>query len=703
MSNPSPRTSEAEVHASDADAQSQMNPLEEQLAGIDLNDSQSSLASHAPGRNKLSAARDLLEKLNKRRLGVTQLNFTAGSTQAGKGAYGEVVVATLALDDDTSSKSANQVAVKKFLFGDNVDDEKFLRAFANELHILDWLDHPNIIKLFGFVEDMRKRLAWLVFPWEANGNVREFLLSGKWELPERVSLIQDVVLGLEHLHTRQQPIRHGDLKSLNILVNSDRGSPRRQAASTNSNETLGDGCPEVTISTANTELTLTSPGWSFRWAAPEILNEEDPCLASDIWALGWIAWEIITDNYPFPEVKTNNLIVIKVVMGLLPSLHVSIKGKVPNSAPKAPIFKTQIHTKMRVFAALLAATSIVSQVLATVYVTKPIATDQCSATLESAINWRDDESEPKERPSTAECPRVIQWAPSTIPRARSGGTSQIRSAALLVEMADMNRLQGRYREALKLSEDGLSVARSAGDKKMIVQALYLVANSHQRLYTYDKAEECWKELLAVCTSVGARLGQATAWVGLGEIDQVRSNHAKAEESFTQALALFKSIAHSLGQAEALRGLGRIHLARSNYTKAEESFAQALAIFTSVADSLGQGNALYGLGQTHLARSNHAKAEESFTQALTLYKSIADSLGQANALDGLGEIHQARSNYARAEESFSQALAISTSIADSRGQANALYGLGQTHQAQSNHAKAEESFTQALTLYKGIAD
>ncbi|KAG8943299.1 hypothetical protein FRC04_002979 [Tulasnella sp. 424] len=45
---------------------------------------------------------------------------------------------------------------------------------------------------------------------------------------------------------------------------------------------------------------------------------------------------------------------------------------------------------MRVFATLLAATSIVSQVLATVYVTKPIATDQCSATLECAINWKDD-------------------------------------------------------------------------------------------------------------------------------------------------------------------------------------------------------------------------------------------------------------------------------------------------------------------------
>ncbi|KIO25221.1 hypothetical protein M407DRAFT_75977, partial [Tulasnella calospora MUT 4182] len=223
--------------------------------------------------------------------------------------------------------------------------------FANELHILDRLDHPNIIKIVGFVEDMKKRIAWLIFPWEANGNVREFLLSGKWELPERVSLIQDVIFGLEYLHTRQQPIRHGDLKSLNILVNSD-----RRAVITDF---------EVTVSTANAELTLTGPSWSFRWAAPEILNEEDPCLASDIWALGWIAWEIITDNYPFPEAKTTKSITIKVIAGLLPSLYDDVQ-------------LSQIGTLCSLMA-------------------------RC---------WK---SEPKERPSAAECRRVIQWAVSRGP------------------------------------------------------------------------------------------------------------------------------------------------------------------------------------------------------------------------------------------------------------------------------------------------
>lgn len=54
------------------------------------------------------------------------------------------------------------------------------------------LSHPNIIALFGFVEDMQKGDAWIILPWEPNGNVREFLQSGEWDIPERISLVRVV-------------------------------------------------------------------------------------------------------------------------------------------------------------------------------------------------------------------------------------------------------------------------------------------------------------------------------------------------------------------------------------------------------------------------------------------------------------------------------------------------------------------------------
>lgn len=51
------------------------------------------------------------------------------------------------------------------------------------------LSHENIVRFIGFVEDLKNEEAWIILSWEPNGNVREFLASGDWEIPERLSLV----------------------------------------------------------------------------------------------------------------------------------------------------------------------------------------------------------------------------------------------------------------------------------------------------------------------------------------------------------------------------------------------------------------------------------------------------------------------------------------------------------------------------------
>ncbi|KAG8911807.1 hypothetical protein FRC01_005515, partial [Tulasnella sp. 417] len=327
MSSASPQLPEGRADASNAAAQRQSKSLEHQLECMDWDYPQSKIPlSEEPRTVKRSAvgSNDVWQitsslmihrsaKSPRRPKGeafkITRIHFTSDGLQAStRGSHGEVVVATLTPVDGTPPESDYQVAIKKFLFSDNIDEEKSLRespfhlaelglcadsttqTFANELLVLDGLDHPNIVRLIGFVEDMEKRTAWLVFPWEANGNVREFLRSGKWELPERVSLL-NILVNSDHRAVIT------DFGSARIQTEA-RGfkvissSPRRHTASSDWNLTGDDTrCPEVTVSLTNAQLTLTGPSWSFRWAAPEIMNEEEPCLASDIWALGWIAWE----------------------------------------------------------------------------------------------------------------------------------------------------------------------------------------------------------------------------------------------------------------------------------------------------------------------------------------------------------------------------------------------------------------------------
>ncbi|KIO26563.1 hypothetical protein M407DRAFT_24149 [Tulasnella calospora MUT 4182] len=113
------------------------------------------------------------------------------------------------------------VALKKLRWDPETDDDRALAPLAHEFSLIGSLSHENVVSIVGFVEEFEQGVAWIVFAWEKNGNLREFIRSTNWELPERVSLIDDVARGLSYLHGRSPAICHGDLKLLNILVNSE--------------------------------------------------------------------------------------------------------------------------------------------------------------------------------------------------------------------------------------------------------------------------------------------------------------------------------------------------------------------------------------------------------------------------------------------------------------------------------------------------
>lgn len=68
----------------------------------------------------------------------------------------------------------------------------FLQSFAYEVDMLGRLSHPNIVKLLGFLEDLETGYACMVFTWEENGNVQEFLAIRGCQIPERISLVRVV-------------------------------------------------------------------------------------------------------------------------------------------------------------------------------------------------------------------------------------------------------------------------------------------------------------------------------------------------------------------------------------------------------------------------------------------------------------------------------------------------------------------------------
>lgn len=189
--------------------------------------------------------------------------------ELGRGAFGVVW-----LGERRSDIATTQLALK-LLKPDEIDVDSLIR----EAHL--WVQasgHPNVIPIIeASVYDGQ---IVIVSEYAPDGSLSDWLekKGGKADsVEEAAGLIVGILSGLKHLHSRAEPIIHGDLKPSNILLQGD--SPR-----------LTD------IGIGNVIKTTTIAGTS-PYMAPEALDGERT-VQTDLWSVGVIFHQLITGELP---------------------------------------------------------------------------------------------------------------------------------------------------------------------------------------------------------------------------------------------------------------------------------------------------------------------------------------------------------------------------------------------------------------------
>ncbi|KIO16642.1 hypothetical protein M407DRAFT_33714 [Tulasnella calospora MUT 4182] len=620
--------------------------------------------------------RNILKGLPHRRVHPDNI-FAAECGPHGWGGKSEVYKATLVREPDKYNswqQSKIQVAVKKLRFDEEMDQDRTSKAFVRELKVLDGLNHPNVSKLVGFVEDLERGIAWLVSSWEPNGNVRQFLTSAKCAVPERISLIRDTWEGLLYLHTREPPICHGDLKSLNILVNAsynavitDFGSARvlkRQSENdiypsllslqtTNDYTSAVDNPPKLVPNIPDHDLTLTNAEFSFRWAAPEVLMGDRPNLPSDIWAAAWTCWEIVTDQLPFSNTNSEGAI----------TMHI-IEGKVPLSIQGEQM--SQIRGLFRLMTACWA-------------------------------------SDPTARPCAEECLAEVRRLPSSIPSSPTRLGFKIRSTSLSCPPAQMRYLTSEFKRMKSIHRNALEIARSTENQLAAANTLFALGRAYQARGKYQLAEEAYIHAQVYYASGGDPAGRARAFEELGSVYRAQCLYADAEGSYLRAKTMYTCLKDDLGRASTLCGLGDVYRARCRYKQAEEFYQEARGIHARSGEDRGRANALLGLGEVYGAQSRYRKAEETFLQARDMCSDLRDDSGHANALSGLGDVYRAQYKYDEAEAVYRAAHTFHSKARDKVGMANALLGLGEVYHARTKYNEAEIVFARVRAFHEQVGN
>ena len=162
--------------------------------------------------------------------------------------------------------------------------QQHLDALTREFRVLATLRHPHIISVLDFGFDDARRPY---FTMELLPAARPILPSSQaLSLDDKIALLTQILRALSYLHHRG--ILHGDLKPSNILL------------------TDGDAGPQVKLLDFGLAVSRDAGNRQQRagtlaYMAPELLRGEPMSAASDLYALGVLAFELFAGRHPFAE------------------------------------------------------------------------------------------------------------------------------------------------------------------------------------------------------------------------------------------------------------------------------------------------------------------------------------------------------------------------------------------------------------------
>ncbi|QRW19842.1 kinase domain protein [Rhizoctonia solani] len=196
-------------------------------------------------------------------------------------------------------RDGTKTAVKCLRIFDSPMDKRInenLKLAAREIYAWSRCQHRNVVPLLGFTF-FRGQIA-MISPWMENGPLPQYLQREK--KVDRFEVCVQIAEGLEYLHGIDMV--HGDLKGVNVLISSERIAKLIDFGNTESNDRFLEFTPARVTPTP-------------RWAAPELLGEEGVySVAADVYALGMTFLEAVTNKLPFPDLRSDNVIIAKVLI-----------------------------------------------------------------------------------------------------------------------------------------------------------------------------------------------------------------------------------------------------------------------------------------------------------------------------------------------------------------------------------------------------
>jgi eukaryotic-like serine/threonine-protein kinase len=197
----------------------------------------------------------------------------------GTGSYGSVYEAE-------TEEGERKVAIK-VLKQELCSQSDARQRFIDEAMAMSAAKHPNVVEIYGVCDAVSlSSLPYIIMEYVAGGTLRQKLDTGRMTTASAAELVCKLASAVHNMHNQPRSIIHRDLKPDNIVLQGD-------------NPKIADfGIARRTDHSVTVTQRLGSPAYM----APEQIGDDGGALvgpATDIWALGVILFECLTNRRPF--------------------------------------------------------------------------------------------------------------------------------------------------------------------------------------------------------------------------------------------------------------------------------------------------------------------------------------------------------------------------------------------------------------------
>jgi tetratricopeptide (TPR) repeat protein len=219
----------------------------------------------------------------------------------------------------------------------------------------------------------------------------------------------------------------------------------------------------------------------------------------------------------------------------------------------------------------------------------------------------------------------------------------------------------------------------------------------------DEADRRLQEAIELARRLQFSKGEATAWNGLGVVEEIRGNYATAQRHYRKALDLRRQLGALRDVGASLNNLGVLYEMSGRFDSALIFHKENLAIQQQLNDTIRIARAQFNIAGAYQEMGLYTEAQSHLYDARSILEAQKDKDGMAKVAAQLGHIQFELDQYAKARVWYEQELKLREALQDPGHLAEALTDYANALDELDSSNVAIGYYMRALDIWKNLDD